>query len=114
MVSTIESGYERTDKVSKEPKELNQVELAKQFLGNWKGEFNDTVMVFGQKPYGTTGQEVAYKMSTKGKLVDEGKQLMIYDKKNDRMIVTNAAKNPESWVASLQFTSKDKYKFLSW
>ncbi len=58
VVSTIESGYERVGKVSKEPKELNQAELAKQFLGNWKCEFNDTIMVFDQKPYGKTGQEV--------------------------------------------------------
>jgi hypothetical protein len=108
-MSTLESGYERVDKVSKEPKALNQVELAKQFLGKWKCEFNDTTMIFDQKAYGKTGQESTYTLSSKGKLLDEGTQLAGYDPKTDRLISASVAKKQGFWMSSLQFTSKDKY-----
>ncbi len=61
----MESGYETVDKVSKEPKELNQAELNNQFLGTWKCEFNDTTAIFEQKPLGKLGQEVVFKIHCK-------------------------------------------------
>jgi hypothetical protein len=112
VASTIESGYERTDKVSKEPMELNQSELAKQFLGTWKCEYNDTTIVFDQKPYGKTGQEVLFKVSTKGKPVAEGRQLIAYNNKLDRIVITSVTKDADNWVGSLKFSSKDKYSYV--
>jgi hypothetical protein len=112
VVSTIESGYEKVDKVSKEPKELNQVELASQFLGNWKCEFNDTIVVFDQRPYGKLGQEVTFKFITKGKPFAEGRQMVAYDNKMDRMVMTNITKDADMWVGSLMFNSHNKYSFV--
>jgi hypothetical protein len=112
VVSTMESGYERTDKVSKEPKELNQAELAKQFLGNWKCEFSDTIMIFSQKPYGKTGQEVMFKLSAKGKPIAEGRQLVAYDNKLDRISIISLTKDADTWVGSLKFSSKNKYSYV--
>ena len=112
VVSTIESGYERVGKVSKEPKELNQAELAKQFLGNWKCEFSDTIMIFDQKPYGKTGQEVMFKLSAKGKPIAEGRQLVAYDNKLDRISIVSVTKDADMWVGSLKFNSKNKYSYV--
>ncbi len=74
-VSTMESGFERVDKVSKEPKELNQVELSKQLLGTWKCEYNDTTFIYDQKPYGKMGQDVTFKMTAKGKSICRGQAI---------------------------------------
>jgi hypothetical protein len=112
VVSTIECGYEQADKVSKDPKELNQGELAKQFLGNWKCEYNDTTLMIDQKPYGKMGQEVTFKILKKAKPVAEGKQLVAYDNRQDRVIITNVVKDAEMWVGSLQFNSKNSYSFV--
>jgi hypothetical protein len=112
VVSTIDSGYERPGKVSKEPKELNQAELAKQFLGSWKCEFNDTTMVFDQRPYGKWGQDVTYKLSTKGKPIADGKQLLAYDNKLDRISIISVTKDADTWVGSLKFSSKNKYSYV--
>ena len=72
LVNGLDSGYEQVDKVSNKPKELNQAELAKQFIGTWKSEVNDTILIYDQRPYGTLGQEVAFKITAKGKPVAEG------------------------------------------
>jgi len=112
VVSTMESGYERTDKVSKEPKELNQAELAKQFLGNWKCEFSDTIMVCDQRPFGKMGQEVLFKVITKGKPIAEGRQLVAYDNKLDRISIISVTKDADMWVGSLKFSSKNKYSYV--
>ena len=112
VVSTIDSGYERPGKVSKEPKELNQAELAKQFLGSWKCEFNDTTMVFDQRLYGKLGQDVTYKLSTKGKPIAEGRQLSAYDNKLDRISIISVTKDADTWVGSLKFSSKNKYSYV--
>lgn len=111
-VNTIESGYERVDKVRTDPGELSQADLSKQFLGTWKCEFNDTTFIYDQKPYGTSGQEVTYKIMSKGKPIAEGKQLVAYDNKQDRIVVTNVTKNADMWVGSLKFNSGKKYSFV--
>jgi hypothetical protein len=111
-VGGLDSGYERVDKVSKEPKELNQAELAKQFIGTWKSEVNDTILIYDQRPYGNLGQEVTFKITAKGKPVAEGKQLVSYDNKLDRIVVTNVTRDADMWVGSLQFDSKNKVSFV--
>ena len=111
-VSTMESGFERVDKVSKEPKELNQVELSKQLLGTWKCEYNDTTFIYDQKPYGKTGQDVTFKMTAKGKLFAEGRQLAAYDNKLDRIVVANVTKDADMFLGAFWFTSKTKYSYV--
>ena len=65
---------------SESSKELNQVELMRQWIGSWKAEFGkDTIAIFDQKAYGN-GQEVFIKATLKGKMIGEGKQLWGYAK----------------------------------
>jgi hypothetical protein len=109
VVSVIESGYERADKVSKEPKELNQAELAKQFLGTWKGEYRDTTVIWDQKPFGKNGMEVTFKTTVKGKPENEGRQLFGYDNRLDCFIVLTTFKDKGIWHGSVRFNSKTKY-----
>ena len=54
VISAAESGTEQSVKNSETSKELNQVELMKQFLGNWKCEIaKDTTDYTDSKSYGT-------------------------------------------------------------
>jgi hypothetical protein len=94
---------------SETSKELNQVELMKQFLGNWKAEFGkDTIAYFDQKAYGV-GQEVFIKGTSKGKMISEGKQLWGYDKKLDKIVNAYELKGQDLGIVAFWFISKNKY-----
>jgi hypothetical protein len=109
VINCVESGVEQSVKNSETSKELNQVELMKQFLGTWKAEFGkDTIAIFEQKAYGV-GQEVFIKASTKGKMIFEGKQLWGYDKKLDKIINASELKGQNIGIAVFWFISKNKY-----
>lgn len=89
-------------------KELNQIELHKQFIGTWKAETGkDTTFYLDIKPYGNS-LEGNMKFVTKGKIVSEGKQLWDYDKTTDRFIVMELFKGMGSKIYSSSFTSKTK------
>jgi hydroxymethylpyrimidine pyrophosphatase-like HAD family hydrolase len=108
IIYGVESSVEK-NVPSETSKELNQVELMKQFLGNWKAEFGkDTIAYFDQKAYGV-GQEVFIKGTSKGKMISEGKQLWGYDKKLDKIINSYMIKGVDLKVAVLWFISKNKY-----
>jgi hypothetical protein len=65
---------------------LNQIELHKQFLGNWKCELGkDTSCIFEIVPF-SAGFELTRKFITKGTIFDMWKELSGYDKKNDKFI----------------------------
>jgi len=65
---------------------LNQVELMKQLIGNWKSDpFQDSVWIGEFKPFGK-GLEWTAKTMVKDKVVREGKAFLGYDKKNDKLI----------------------------
>ena len=85
---------------------LNQVELMKQFLGNWKGELGkDSIGTLVCKSF-YNGFDFYFKIETKGKIVFEEKTLSGYDKKSDKLIkiwVQNI--NPEFGILALWFTS---------
>jgi len=88
--------------------ELNQVELIKQLIGNWKSEINkDTVEYMETKSYGT-GLECHKKYYYKDKIVMEGKQLYGYDKKNDKFILSGLFIGMDNQFCELWFTSKNK------
>jgi hypothetical protein len=90
---------------------LNQVELLKQFIGNWKCETHkDTVLNVEIKAYGDGGLEFKLKGVTQGKVCLELKQLWGYDKKSDKVIVAMLVKgSPYIILQSTWFTDKDKY-----
>ncbi len=93
---------------SESSKELNQVELHKQFVGNWKTEAGkDTSVIWNVKSYGT-GIDGYFKIVTKGKIVMEGKQLWGYDKNLDKYTMSEMIKGMDNALYSSWFTSKNK------
>lgn len=89
-------------------KELNQVELHKQFVGNWKTEgAKDTSVVWNVKSYGT-GIDGNFKLVTNDKIIMEGKQLWGYDKNLDKYIMSEMIKGMDNALYSSWFTSKNK------
>jgi hypothetical protein len=97
----------------KEPsKELNQVELMKQFLGSWKYDIaKDTTFFWDTKSYGT-GVECNFKIATKGKIISEGKHLIGYDKQVDKFILSILTKGLGTEILSFWFTSKSKFHVI--
>jgi hypothetical protein len=105
----VDSFIEKTVKFAEPSKEINQVELMKQFSGLWVGTSGkDTTFSWEAKPFGT-GMECYYKTVTKGKTLSEGKQLFGYDKKTDKYIIANMVKGMDQELAALWFVSKNKF-----
>lgn len=88
-------------------KELNQIELMKNFRGTWKSDAGkDTTFIWEGKSYGE-GLDVYVKTETKGKMVNEGKAVLAYDKNTDKFIQTRIMKGKGSLIAAMWFTSKN-------
>jgi hypothetical protein len=103
-----EFGKEKFVPNPEKQKELNQIELHKQYIGSWKVEAGkDTTFYLDIKPYGNS-LEGNMKFVSKGKIVSEGKQLWDYDKTMDRFIVMELFKGMGSKIYSSSFTSKTK------
>lgn len=65
---------------------LNQVELFKQWIGDWKAEIDkDSAFIMECKPF-YNGYEFYLKIETKGKIVFEQKTLMGCEKAKDKFI----------------------------
>jgi hypothetical protein len=113
VIYHVESGFEKIVKASERPKELNQIELMKQFAGIWKSEKNDTINIIEDNLYGD-GHEVFLKTETKGKVIFEGKTLIGYDKMKDILIESELDHNkPDVWLWALRFISTDKFESMS-
>ena len=94
---------------SETAKELNQVELMKQFIGNWKvGMAKDTVLYWDAKAFGT-GFESYFKTVAKDKIISEGKQLFGYDSKLDKCVSASFFKGMDMEIWALWFTSNNKF-----
>lgn len=106
VISGNESGVEKSVP-SESSKGLNQVELMKQYIGNWKCEIaKDTIEYSDIKSYGT-GLEGNFKYVTKDKIFLEGKQLYGYDKKMDKFILSLLIKGMDIGMGEMWFTSKN-------
>jgi hypothetical protein len=89
-------------------KQLNQVELMKQYIGSWKADLSkDTTLFFNYKSFGT-GLECNYKIVIKG-VETEGKQLLGYDKGIDKFLVSVITKGTDMKLYGNWFISKNKY-----
>jgi hypothetical protein len=111
LINFNESGVEK-NVPSESSKELNQVELMKQFLGSWKCDFaKDTTALYEGKSYGT-GLDCYFKFITKGKIVMEGKQLRGYDKNINKFIFSGMMKGTDINFFAGWFISKNKYLFV--
>jgi hypothetical protein len=91
------------------PTKLNQVELIKQFKGNWKCEVGkDTTGVMEVKSFGE-GLELYWKTETKAKILTEVKAIMGYDKTNDKIIESQIMRSsPNIILTVFWFTSPSK------
>jgi hypothetical protein len=108
----VDSYVEKIVKYSEPSKELNQVELMKQFLGSWKCDIaKDTTAFYEGKSYGT-GLDCYFRFITKGKVVMEGKQLRGYDKNIDKFIFSGMMKGTNMNFFAGWFISKNKYLFV--
>ena len=108
VIYHVESGVEQIVKYKEPSKELNQVELMKQWIGTWKCNVaKDTTAVWVETSYGT-GLEGIYKFSTKGKTYMEGKEFAGYDKRSDKYIAAQMFKGKDIEIYALWFTSKNK------
>jgi len=112
VINAVESSVRQDVKNIKSAKELNQVELHKKYIGNWKSEVGkDTTVFWEGKPYGT-GLECYFKLVAKGKIVIEGKQIWAYDRKADKFILSELNKGGDNGIYPSYFVSKNKCKML--
>ena len=88
---------------------LNQIELFKQWTGNWIAEIgSDTTFLMECKSF-HNGYEFYLKIETKGNIMWEQKTLMGYDKKSDKLIEsTIASSSPDIILMACWFTSANK------
>ncbi|MGD0756353.1 MAG: hypothetical protein ABR927_14980 [Bacteroidales bacterium] len=92
--------------------QLNQVELMKQFIGSWKTTFgNERTFFWEAKSYGT-GFETNLLGVDNGNTMFEGKQLLGYDKKNDKYIVAQMFQGKDIEIGATWFISNTKYKWI--
>ncbi len=82
----------------------------KQFLGTWMCDIaKDTTVFYEGKSFGT-GLDCYFKITSKGKIVMEGKQLRGYDKNIDKFIFSGMMKGTDMNVFARWFISKNKYQ----
>ena len=106
IIYGVESYIQQNVKNTETSKELNQVELFRQFTGTWKGEVGkDTTFLWEGKTNGNA-VEANIKIMSKGKIVTQGTSQIIYDKKSDKCIQTEIMKGSDAQLYSWWFTSK--------
>jgi hypothetical protein len=93
---------------------LNQVELFKQFIGDWQAKWADTILYWNAKAFGS-GLEgyYNYKIAGKDKIILEGRQLWGYDSRLDKYVVATLETSKDIWLLAFWFTSKNKYLLTS-
>jgi hypothetical protein len=107
-INAVESSVRQDIKNTETSKDLNQVELHKQFDGSWKsGVGKDTTCFWDVKPLGT-GRETSFKYVTKGKTTSEGKSLWGYDTKLDKFLNSEMIKGMDNEFYASWFTTKNK------
>jgi hypothetical protein len=88
---------------------LNQIELIKQFLGTWKGEFaNNTMFICENKQFGN-GIVSNSEITSEGKIIDSIVQVYGYDSKTDKFIIAELKESsPEIELCSIWFSSENE------
>ena len=109
IVGFLAIGLTEIQAQTTQPK-LNQVELFKQIIGNWKVDMaKDTVLYWDAKEFGT-GLECTDKTYAKDKLISEEKELYGYDSKLDKYVGVDLVKGGDIEVWVLWFTSNTKFE----
>jgi hypothetical protein len=98
------------------PSALNQVELMKQFLGNWKVEQGkDSTQLTEITCFRNGGIELYSRYFYKDKIYAEHKYLCGYDKRNDKHIIATIINNsPNITLTTLCFTTRSTCDRLSY
>ena len=103
-----EFGSEKLIPNPEKQKELNQIELYKQFIGKWKIEVGkDTICLWEVKPFGT-GFDCYFQYVSNGKMFMDGKQLWGYDMTNDKFIMSEMIKGMDNQIYAWDFITKTK------
>lgn len=85
---------------------LDQVELMKQFLGSWKGEFGDNSVFVSENIQFANGIVSNSHITTNGEVVESVAQLYGYDNKTDKFIIAELKKTSSVIeICSTWFTS---------
>lgn len=107
-----ESGTEKLVANPEAQKELNQIELHKQFIGKWQASFGkDTICTMDIKPFGT-GLINDFKYVTAGKAFREGIQLYGFSQKTGRYLMVEQEKGWGSSLLSVFFVSKSRWLMI--
>jgi len=89
---------------------LNQVELFKKLIGNWKVELpKDTVYYVDYKAFGS-GFEGYDRTLAKDKMIGEEKELWGYDSKLDKFVGADFVKGKDIEIWVIWFTSNTKFE----
>ena len=95
------------------PKELDQVELMKQFIGNWKGEFEDsTIFISENKPF-ASGMISNSQVITNGEIIESIAQLYGYDHETNTFIIAELKESSTVIeICSIWFTSENSGEII--
>ena len=85
---------------------LDQVELMKQFIGKWKGEFGDNSIFMSENKQFANGIISNSYITTDGKIIESVVQLFGYDNKTDKFIIAELKESSSVIeICSTWFTS---------
>jgi hypothetical protein len=91
---------------------LNQVDLLIHFVGSWKCDIGkDTTCFWEARSYGT-GIVGNFKYVTEMKTIDEGNQLIGYDKSIDKFIDVELRKGKDVKIFTIGFLSQNKCEII--
>lgn len=108
-----EFGSEKLISNPEKQKELNQIELHKQFIGKWKIEVGkDTICFWEVKPFGT-GLDCYFQYVSNGKMFMEGKQLWGYDSTIDKFTMSEMIKGMDNLMYATEFSTKTKCQMMN-
>lgn len=87
---------------------IDQVELMKQFLGNWKGEFGDNLVFTSENNQFANGIISMSQITKNGEIIESVAQLYGYDNKTDRFIIAELKESSSVIeICSTWFTSSN-------
>ncbi|MPQ48260.1 hypothetical protein GCQ56_14750 [Marinifilum sp. N1E240] len=87
---------------------LDQVELMKQFIGSWKGEFGDNSVFVCENKQFANGIISTSQITINGEIIESVAQLYGYDNKTDKFIIAELKRSTSVIeICSTWFTSKN-------
>ena len=92
---------------------LNQVELMKQFIGTWKGEFGEGIQIISKNKEFSNGLICTSDIVKDGKTIESVVQLFGYDEKVDKFIIAELKESKSVIeICSAWFTTPTKGEII--